>query len=137
MQRDEMLAKVEAAYQARRSGDFDKLNELVARDAAWSLAGEESLLKGMPGTGRVNVHEAARQLFETIELRTLERVDAVAEDNRVAILWRTTAAIAGKEPFETLMFDLWEFDDSGRICRGTQFVDTAKFIDAMRQRAEA
>lgn len=137
MQRDEMLAKVEAAYQARRSGDFDKLNELVARDAAWSLAGEESLLKGMPGTGRVNVHEAARQLFETIELRTLERVDAVAEDNRVAILWRTTAAIPGKEPFETLMFDLWEFDDSGRICRGTQFVDTAKFIDAMRQRAEA
>jgi ketosteroid isomerase-like protein len=35
------------------------------------------------------------------------------------------------------MFDLWEFGDDGRICRGTQFVDTAKFIEAMRARVEA
>ena len=132
MQREDMLAKVEGAYQARRTGNFDALQEIVAEGAIFSYAGEESLLAGMPATGGVGVHEAARQLFETIELKTLERADAVAEGNRVAILWKTNVVVPGREPFDTLMFDLWEFDDSGKICRGTQFVDTAKFIEAMR-----
>ena len=132
MQREDMLAKVEAAYQARRTGDFDALKEVVADGAIFSYAGEESLLAGMPATGGVGVHEAARQLFETIELKTLERADAVAEGNRVAILWKTNVVVPGREPFDTLMFDLWEFDGSGKICKGTQFVDTAKFIEVMR-----
>jgi ketosteroid isomerase-like protein len=132
MQREVMLAKVEAAYDARRTGDFSKLSEIVAADAAFSFAGEQSLLAGMPGAGGVGVHRAAQELFDAIELRSLERVDAVAEGDRIAILWRTAAAVPGGEPFETMMFDLWEFDDSGMICRGTQFIDTAKFIDVMR-----
>jgi ketosteroid isomerase-like protein len=136
MQREDMLAKVEAAYQARRSGDLSTLSEIVAADAAFSFAGEESLMAGMPATGGVGVHRAAKELFETIELRELHRLEAVVEDNRVAILWRTTAAVPGKEPFETLMFDLWEFDERGMICRGTQFIDTAKFVEVMGGRAE-
>lgn len=132
MQRDEMLAKVDAAYAARRSGDFSKLSEAVADGAAFSFAGEESLLAAMPGSGGVGVHTAAKQLFNTIELRSLEREDAVAEGNRVAILWRANVAAPGGEPFDTRFFDLWEFDDSGKICCGTQFVDTAKFIEMMR-----
>lgn len=134
MQREDMLTKVEAAYQARRTGDFGALKEVVGEGAVFSYAGEESLLSGMPATGGVSVHEAAQQLFEAIELRTLERVDAVAEGNRVAILWKTNVVIPGREPFDTLMFDLWEFDGSGKICKGTQFVDTAKFIDVMQRR---
>ena len=134
MQRTEMLAKVEAAYEARRSGNFDKLKEVVADDAAFSFAGEQSLLEGMPGSGRKSVHQAARELFDAIELRKLERLDSVAEEDRIAILWRTTAVVPGREPFETLMFDLWEFDGSGKIRRGTQFIDTAKFSGEMRSR---
>jgi ketosteroid isomerase-like protein len=137
MQRDDMLAKVDAAYQARRTGDFAALGALVAPDAEFTTAGDESLVGQLPGARGVGVHQAARELFDTIELRTLERVEAVAEGNRVAILWRTTAAVPRREPFETLMFDLWEFNDSGKICRGTQFVDTAKFVEVMRPRAEA
>ena len=132
MQRDEMLAKVEAAYQARRTGDFSKLSEIVADDAAFSFAGEQSLLAAVPGSGGVSVHAAARELFDSIEMRSLERLQAVAEDNRVAMLWRTTLVPPGGEPFETLMFDLWEFDDSGKICKGTQFLDTAKVVDVMQ-----
>jgi ketosteroid isomerase-like protein len=30
-----------------------------------------------------------------------------------------------------------EFDDNGKISRGTQFVDTARFVEAMRPRAAA
>ena len=136
MQREDMLTRVRAAYEARRTGSFDALTQLVAEDASWSLAGEESLLAGFPGTGGADIHQAARQLFETIELRTLEQVDALADGNRVAILWKTTVAIPGSEPFETLMYDLWEFDGSGRISKGMQFVDTAKFVEAMRRREE-
>jgi hypothetical protein len=29
------------------------------------------------------------------------------------------------------MFDLWEFDDEGLICCGTQFLDTAKLVAEM------
>jgi ketosteroid isomerase-like protein len=133
MQREDMLAKVEAAYQARRSGDFAALEPIVAEGAMFSLAGDESLLEAMPGgPSEIGVHDAAKSLFDTLELRSLERMEAVAEGNKVAILWKTTAAVPGSEPFDTLMFDLWEFDDDGRICRGTQFVDTAKFVEAMR-----
>jgi ketosteroid isomerase-like protein len=138
MQRDEMLAKVEAAYQARRSGNFEALKPIVAEDAVFVLAGDESLVSAMPGSGKgTGVHQAARQLFDTLELSSHERVDAVAEGNKVAVMWKTTAVFRGGEPFDTLMFDLWEFDGDGRICRGTQFVDTAKFAEAMRARAEA
>ena len=131
MQREDMLAKVEAAYRARRSGDFSQMEEIVAKDAAFSFAGEQSLLAAVPGSGGVGIQQAARELFDTIEMRELERVQAVAEDNRVAILWRTTLVPPGGRPFETLMFDLWEFDDSGKICRGTQFLDTAKVVQEM------
>jgi ketosteroid isomerase-like protein len=137
MRREEMLAKVEAAYQARRSGDFAALEPIVAKDAVFVLAGDESLVSEMPGSGEgANVHHAAKRLFDMLELRSLDRLDAVAEGNKVAIMWKTTAAMPGSEPFDTLMFDLWEFDGDGRICRGTQFVDTAKFAEAVRARAE-
>ena len=137
MQREDMLAKVEAAYAARRSGDFAKLSEVVAPDAEFTTAGDETLVAALPGARGAGVHGAARELFKSIELQTLDRLEAVAEDNRVAILWRTTAAVPGIEPFETLMFDLWEFDGSGMICKGMQFVDTAKFVEVMRSRTEA
>ena len=137
MQREDMLAKVEAAYAARRTGDFTKLKTVAAEDAAFSFAGEQSLLAGVLASGGVGVHQAARELFDTIEMRELERVQAVAEGNRVAILWRTTLVPPGGQPFETLMFDLWEFDDSGRICCGTQFLDTAKLVEEMRSSAQS
>ncbi len=78
------------------------------------------------------MRQVARELYETIEIRSLERVQAVAEDNRVAILWNTMLVTPGGEPFETQMFDLWEFDPSGRICKGTQFLDTAKLVAELR-----
>ena len=132
MQREDMLAKVEAAYEARRTGDFAALEEIVAPDAEFSYGGEQSFLASVPASGAGNVHQAARELFETIEIRELERVKAVAEDNRVAILWKTTLVTPGGQPFETQMFDLWEFDDNGRICCGTQFLDTAKLVAEMQ-----
>jgi ketosteroid isomerase-like protein len=132
MRREDMLAKVEAAYQARRTGDFSALEEIVSPDATFSYAGEQSLLAALPGAAAGSVQQAAREIFETIEMRSIERLQAVAEDNRVAILWKTILVPPGGEPFETLMFDLWEFGDDGRISSGTQFLDTAKVVAAMR-----
>jgi ketosteroid isomerase-like protein len=132
MHRDDMLAKVHAAYHARRTGDFSTLQTVVSEDAEFSFAGEQSLQAALPGSGGVGVHLAARQLFDTIEMPKLKPVQVVAEDNRIAILWHATLVPRGGEPFETDMFDLWEFDDSGRICKGTQFLDTAKLIAVMR-----
>ena len=132
MHRDDMRAKVHAAYQARRTGDFSTLQTIVAENAAFAFAGEQSLQAALPGSGGVSVHLAAKQLFDTIEMRDLEPMQVVAEDNRIAILWRTTLVPPGGEAFETEMFDLWEFDESGRICKGTQFLDTAKLIEVMR-----
>jgi ketosteroid isomerase-like protein len=132
MQREEMLAKVEAAYAARRSGDFAALEAVVSPDAVFSFGGEQDLLAAAPQSCDADVVQVARELFERIEIRSLEQVQAVAEGNRVAILWNTTLVAPGGEPFDTQMFDLWEFDPSGRICKGTQFLDTAKLVAEMR-----
>jgi ketosteroid isomerase-like protein len=132
MQREEMLAKVEAAYQARRTGDFAALEALVSPDAVFAYGGDQSFVAAVPASSAGSVHQAARELFETIEIRELERVQAVAEGDRVAILWKTVLAFPGRPPFETQMFDLWEFDSSGRIRKGTQFVDTAKLVAEMQ-----
>lgn len=132
MQREDMLAKVDAAYHGRRTGDFSRFGEILAEDAAFTFAGDQSLLAVLPGSGDVGAHQTAQELFDKLEMRSLDRLDAVAEGNRVAILWKTTLARPGGESFETQLFDLWEFDDSGKICRGTQFLDTAKLIEVMR-----
>ena len=132
MQRDEMLAKVEAAYQARRDGDFEALQAIVSKDASFTYGGEQSLIAAVPASGAGHVLQAARELFERIEIRDLKQVTAVAEGNRVAILWDTTLVTPGREPFPTQMFDLWEFDEEGRICCGTQFLDTAKLVSEMQ-----
>ena len=132
MQREDMLAKVEAAYTARRNGDFAALEAVVSPDAIFSYGGEQALIASVPASGAGSVHQAARELFDTIEIRDLQQVSAVAEDNRVAILWDTTLVTPGGEPFATQMFDLWEFDDSGRISKGTQFLDTAKLLAELR-----
>jgi len=137
MLREDMLAKVEAAYHGRRTGDFSKFGEILAEDAAFTFAGDQSLLAVMPGSGGVGAHQTARELFDRLEMRSLERLDAVAEGDRIAILWKTTLVPPGGEPFETQLFDLWEFDDSGRICKGTQFLDTAKLVEVMQPRADA
>ena len=137
MQREDMLAKVEAAYHGRRTGDFSKFGEILAEDAAFTFAGDQSLLAVVPGSGGVGAHRTAQELFDKLEMRSLDRLDAVAEGNRVAILWQTTLVPPGGEPFETQLFDLWEFDESGRICRGTQFLDTAKLVEAMQPSAIA
>ncbi len=134
MGRDEMLAAVEAAYAARRSGDFSRLGDLLAEDAVFDYAGDASLMAAVPGSGGGSVADVARSLFDQVEMRGLERVQAVADEDKVAILWRTTLVPPGGEPFETLMFDLWEFDREGRISRGTQFLDTAKLVAVMQAR---
>jgi len=79
MQRDDMLAKVEAAYEARRSGDFAALEAIVSPEAKFCYGGEQSLLASVPASGAGGVMQAARELFERIEIRSLERVQAVAE----------------------------------------------------------
>jgi ketosteroid isomerase-like protein len=131
MQREDMLAKVRAAYEARRSGDFSALEAVVCPDAEFSYGGEQSFLASVPASGAGKVHQAARELFETIKIHSLDPVQVIAEGDRIAILWNTTLATPGGEPFDTQMFDLWEFNESGRICKGTQFLDTAKLIDVM------
>ena len=132
MEREDMLAKVEAAYAARRSGDFAALEAVVSPDAVFSYGGEQSFITSVPASGAGSVHQAARELYERIKIHHLQRVEAVAEGNRVAILWRTTLEAPGGQPFETHMFDLWEFDQSGKICKGTQFLDTAKLVAEMQ-----
>jgi hypothetical protein len=53
------------------------------------------------------------------------------------VLSRVTVSFAGRTPFETLFYDLWELDDTGRIRSLVQFVDTAKVVSEMGALATA
>ena len=46
-------------------------------------------------------------------------------------MWQCRFQLPGGRPFEAKLYDLWEFDDEGRICRGTQFFDTALLVAEM------
>ena len=47
-------------------------------------------------------------------------------------IWRATVSFAGRPGFETLLYDLFTFDDDGRIRSLLQFADTAQVVSEMR-----
>jgi ketosteroid isomerase-like protein len=131
MTRDEVLAIIDAAYAARIAGNLDTLHALGAPDGIFELAGETTLLRNFPVAGRVPALNAVKGLTDLIKMIEIERLDAVVEGNRAAVLSHARMSFAGREPFDTVLYDLIELDDDGRVCSMIQFGDTARYAAEM------
>ena len=133
MNREEMLATIDAAYAARAADDVEALTRVLAPDATFEFAGEPGPLHSLPGsTGPEDSEPAIAALMRLISTSGVERLQAVIEGNRATTVSRVTLSFAGRPPFETLVCDLWEFDDAGRIKTFLEFADTARIAEEMR-----
>ncbi len=122
--RAEILRTIDDAYAARARGDKQALALAWAPGAHYRLAGDTSLVSGFPtGPGEAVVTTA--DIIDLVEFRQFERIAAVVEDNKAAVLWRVTASVAGQPPVTTELFDLIEVDESGKLASMVQFCDTA------------
>src|SRR5688572_29534755 len=138
MDRDEVLAIIDAAYVARQANDGAALAPFWAEDATFEIAGEASLLEAFPGgEGPCAAMPEIEKLMSFVKMSGVERIQAVVEGNRAAVLSRATVSFAGRPPFETLLYDLWELDDTGRVRSLLQFADTAKVVSEMHALATA
>lgn len=132
MTRDEVLAIIDNAYATRMRSDAAALAHLWAPDATFEIAGESSLIEALPGATRSPGQPAVEELMKLVEMRSIERLQAIVEGNTAAILSRANISIAGQEPFETLLYDLWELDEGGKVQSMLQFADTAKIASEMQ-----
>lgn len=136
MERDQVLAVIDDAYAARAANDGPALSRIWAEGATFEIAGEASLLEHFPGsTGPEDSEPAVEALMRFVAMSNVERLQAVVEGLKAATLTRATISFAGQEPFETLLFDLWELDPAGKVRSLHQFVDTARVAKEMRTMA--
>jgi ketosteroid isomerase-like protein len=129
LNRNEVLDAIDAIYDVRVKGDKMAMAQLWCDDATFQLMGEPSILQSLP-LQPTNAQEAVGGLIDQFTFHSAERVDAVVEGNKVAVLLRVTASAANGTRHETHVFDMWELDDSGKARALVQFADTA-LISAM------
>ena len=133
MDREQVLAIIDSAYEARMTNDREALKTFWAEGAEFDFAGETGLLEAFLGrAGPAPGQEAVESIMELVTMTAIERVQAVVEETRAAILSRAWVSFAGRAPFETLIYDLWELDDQGKVTALLQFTDTAKIASEMQ-----
>lgn len=131
-QRDDMLAKVDALYKGRTTGDTSAFDVVLAEGATFKYEGEDSLIAAFPGGRADDPREVAQALFDQIDMTDRKCVQTFVEGDNLAVLWETELCVKGREPFRQMLFDIWEFNEAGKITRGTQYQDTAKIIEEVK-----
>jgi ketosteroid isomerase-like protein len=122
--RDDAVALIRGAYDARTRGDKEALAQYFDESAHFEIAGDAALLEPVP-VGAARPMETIGRLIEMFAFSDVELLDAVVEGRSIAARWKLKLTVAGREPLETQLFDLIELDDDGRIRSMVQFADTA------------
>lgn len=125
MNRDRMLETIDAVYQIRIAGLTDPMREYLAEGATFRLAGEGQ-------AGDVAFLDAMGGLNASIAMHRVDRQTAVAEGNRCAVHAVIEVQFDGGEPFDTEVFNLWTFDEAGKVTTLIEFVDTARLAHEVK-----
>jgi ketosteroid isomerase-like protein len=131
MDRENLLEKIDALYRARQIGDSEAIARLVAPGGSFELTGEKRLIETFEAAGPLSLTEAAAWLHANIDLREIERIEAVVEGNRAAVRSNAVFSFGGRKPVSMTLFDLIEFGPDGRITNFRQFADTALVMTEM------
>ena len=124
LNRAQILEVVDAAYAARAKGDKAELARFWAPGATFHIVGDPRFAGRLPETPS-NAKAAVDDLIDRVEFKAVERIDAIVEGHKAAIHWRVTMVAKGKAPVETELYDLWTFNDDGKVSSLLQFGDTA------------
>lgn len=124
LRRQAAMDVLDGAYRARVAGDKDALGQYWASDAHFEIVGDQGRMPGVTLSAG-HAMQTIGALVDRFSFRDHAILDAVIEGNRLAARSRVTVEVAGKPPETTQVFDLVEFDDSGKIRSFVQFADTA------------
>lgn len=83
--RKTVLDIIDAAYASRAAGDKAALADFWAPGATYQLVGEAKILRDYP-VGPLDAGEATGAIIDLISFQSFERVDALVEGNKAAIL---------------------------------------------------
>jgi len=125
LDREDALRTIDEAYAARARGDKAALARYWAEGSKFRIAAEETLLREVAATSSdplVSIGE----LIDRFTFSDLQRLDALVEDNKVAVRWAVNVSYEGRAPVRTELMDLIHLDDDGRIQSMIQFADTAQ-----------
>jgi ketosteroid isomerase-like protein len=125
LSREEALKTVEEAYAARAAGDKETLALYWAEGARFRIAADANYLQNVPLQGD-SAMQTIGELIDKFEFTDLQRLEAVVEDNKVAVRWAANVSFAGRPPVRTELMDLIHLDDDGKIQSFVQFADTAQ-----------
>lgn len=131
MDRNSMLVAADAIFAARCAGDLSAMTPYFAEGATFEFAGDASLIEGYPAPGTADALTAVGRLIDMISLSDRKVLAALVEGNRLALLHSFTAAFASNPPFDTVLYDLIEFDSETRVTRYIQFADTARVVSEL------
>jgi ketosteroid isomerase-like protein len=135
LSREDALDVIDKAYAARARGDKEDLARYWAEGARFRIAGDGNHLHNVPLQAETPM-AAISQLIDKFTFTELQRLEAVVEDNKVAVRWAVNVGFAGRPPVRTEMMDLIHLDDDGKIQSFVQFADTA-LIRALMESAGA
>jgi len=127
LERAEILNIIDEAYASRARGDLAGVARFLAPGAKFRIAGDHAALtsfSAVPG-GAAGAEAAVAALMNTFDFLEHERVNVVVEGGKAAVHWRVLVQAGDKEPVPTELFDLWTFNDEGKIVSFLQFADTA------------
>jgi ketosteroid isomerase-like protein len=122
--RKTFLCIIDAVLAARTSGDKAGVAKHFADHATIRIAGQDSLLSHMT-TGGGPAVPTAEALMDAFRFHHFERLDAVVEGDKAAVLWKVEVSYAGGQPVTTEIYDLWTMGADGKLTSVVQFVDTA------------
>lgn len=132
MTRDEFLAKIDEAYRYRVAGDIDAIRSMFAPDGIFRLGGGRVPLKGVLNdeTSAIAVVSA---LIENYTFKKVQRLGAIVEGNKAAVLSRAEIAPTGGAAQSVELFDLISIGPDGRFTSFIQFVDAGFIANLARQ----
>ena len=131
LHREHILNVIEAGYAARVRGDKEALAAFWAPGARFRIVGAEGLAPNMP-VASGDAEPAVAGLIDRVTFSGLERLDAVVEGNKAAVMWQVDVSVDGKPPVTMELFDLVEMDGNGKVMSLTQFGDTATMAKMLR-----
>jgi ketosteroid isomerase-like protein len=127
LDRDQVLKIIEDGYAARVRGDKAALARFWAAGAQFRIVGAEALAPQIP-RAQGEAEPTVAELMDRVTFSGLERLDAVVEGHKAAVLWRVDASVDGKPPVKMELLDLIELDADGKVASLTQFGDTATMV---------
>jgi ketosteroid isomerase-like protein len=119
-----ILETIGRFWAVRIKGDKAQLRSFLAGDAIYEMIGASSFADKMQ-VGPTPAGPAIDLLIDDFKFNGVERVGAIVEGRKAAVVNRLEVSFRGGAPVTTEACDIWEFDDAGKVKSLRQFVDTA------------